>query len=792
MKNLSGWWKLAAAVLVPLLVAAAFLAGSWNAEHRTANVQAAIVNNDQAVTLNGQIVPLGRQLAVAMAERKGENVTWTLTDTSGAQQGLTSGDFAAVVTIPKNFSTAATGFSRNGDSGQQATIDVRTSPAAGVSDAAVAQQIAAIAADTLNRQLTSTYLTNIYVGFNEMGSQFVTLADGAKQLDTGATALSSGTTQASDGVNQLNTGVQQLNSGANQLGAGVQPLKDGGAQLTAGGAQLVQGGSQLTSGSSQLSGGAQQLATGVRQYADGTSRYVDGVSQLSGGLTQLQQGLAKSSSSELSTQLDQLAAGGDSLATGAQQLSGGIQTYQAALGKLKQQPAPVPTTIPGSDQVLAGCLAQGGTETTCAPVVAAYEQGFTAGMTGGWQAGLTAAEQGVTGAGDPSASLVGGAAGLATGAGKLSTGLDQLATQLPQQLAAQQGQLTTAVDQLASGAQQLSSSGQGLKSGGTKLAAGADQLSSGAGSYTTGVAQYTTGVGTYVTGVGTYADGVDQFADGTSKVVAGVNQVAANTPALASGMSQLSSGADKLAEGVGAFSDGINAGKAKVPSYSPQQRENLSTVATRPVQNPTEGPVGASVVPLTIAVVAIGLWLGALVLSWVRATPPTLGSGGALGSTRSSAILLGRALLPGLLFAAVEAVVLGALGASVMHLSWTTSLRWTALVGLVAVAFVLVNHALGAWLGVLGRVLAIVAVTAAAAVSVTAAVPGVFSWVHGVTPLAPALTGLRDVVAGESPVAAVGALLAWGLVAFVASFLAVARQRSLTVKQYLALHPAAA
>lgn len=827
--NRAVWWRIAAAALVPLLVAAAFLAGSWNAGHRTSNVTAAIVNNDQAVTLNDQIVPLGRQLAAAMADRDGDNVTWTLTDTAGAEKGLASGEFAAVVTIPKNFSAAATGFSKNGESGDQATIDVRTSPAAGVTDAAIAQQIAGIAADTLNTQLTSTYLDNIYVGFNQMGEQFVTMADGAKQLDNGATSLADGAKQAADGVVQLDQGVQQLNTGANQLGAGVAPLQQGGAQLTSGGAQLTSGGTQLAAGGAPLSSGAsslasgadqlasgaqklddgaQSLATGVKQYTDGTSAYVDGVTQLSGGLTQLQQGLAAGGSSDLSAQLEPLKTGAAQVATGAGQLSQGVQAYQSALGGLKQQAAPVPGTIPGSDQVLAGCLAQGGTAASCAPVVTAYEQGFSAGMTGGWQAGLTAAEQGLTGGGDASKSLVAGAAGVAQGASQVSSGVDQLATELPTELEKQQAQLTSAVDQLAGGAQQLSTEGQQLKTGGTSLADGASQLASGTQqtatgarklsdgaselatgvqTYTTGVGSYTGGVETYVSGVGSYVQGVDTFASGAGQVVGGVNQLAANTPDLASGMTQLSSGATQLADGVGAFADGIEQGQSKVPSYSEQQRQNLTTVATRPVQNPADEPVGAAVIPLTIAVTAIGLWLGALVLNWVWAAVPA----GALGSTRSSATLLARTLAPGMAFVVVEALVLGAIGSSVMKLSFGTGLRWIALVALIALAFVLVNHTLAAWLGLFGRVLSVVAVTAAAAVSVTAAVPGVFGWVHAATPLDPALSGLRDVVAGESPVGAVGALIAWSLVALVLSFLAVAKKRSLSVKQYLAGHPAA-
>ena len=108
------WVSLVGLILVPLLVAAGFLWATWNSDTRLDRVQAAIVNNDEGTTLNDQFVPLGRQLAGGLVNGEDDtsNFDWVLTDTDDARDGLESGTYAAVVTIPADFSKQATSFSK--------------------------------------------------------------------------------------------------------------------------------------------------------------------------------------------------------------------------------------------------------------------------------------------------------------------------------------------------------------------------------------------------------------------------------------------------------------------------------------------------------------------------------------------------------------------------------------------------------------------------------------------------------------------------------------------------------
>lgn len=98
-----GWKSLVGILVVPLIVALGFLAATWNADSRIHRAQAAVVNLDEMVELNGQPVPLGRQLAAGLVERRDDNLSWELADAAHAESGLESGRYVAVITIPKEF-----------------------------------------------------------------------------------------------------------------------------------------------------------------------------------------------------------------------------------------------------------------------------------------------------------------------------------------------------------------------------------------------------------------------------------------------------------------------------------------------------------------------------------------------------------------------------------------------------------------------------------------------------------------------------------------------------------------
>ena len=150
-----------------------------------------------------------------------------------------SGEYVSVVTIPENFSKAATSTAGAASDATQATIDVRTSPESKLVDPAISQAVTTTATSVLNKQLTSTYIENVYVGFNTLGEQLGKAATGADQLTGGLTQLASGTHQLADGAAQLATGASSLAGGISQLSDGTSGLASGLQQLSASGPALT-------------------------------------------------------------------------------------------------------------------------------------------------------------------------------------------------------------------------------------------------------------------------------------------------------------------------------------------------------------------------------------------------------------------------------------------------------------------------------------------------------------------------------------------------------------------------
>ncbi|WJL96439.1 YhgE/Pip family protein [Microbacterium sp. ET2] len=230
------WLTILGVLLLPVIVGGILVAALYNPTERLDQLNAAIVNDDEPVEINGQTVPLGRQLSAGLVEGSDDlesNLTWTISNEDDAAEGLADGTYAAVVTIPSNFSAAATS-TQPGETPEQATIEVTTPPDSRVVDDAITAQVTTTAASLVGQQLSETYLENVFLGFTTLGEQLGEAADGADQLADGAGQLADGASQAADGAAALPGGISELGSGASQLATGATGLSQGASRPRAG------------------------------------------------------------------------------------------------------------------------------------------------------------------------------------------------------------------------------------------------------------------------------------------------------------------------------------------------------------------------------------------------------------------------------------------------------------------------------------------------------------------------------------------------------------------------------
>lgn len=783
------WPTLIGLLLVPLLVVGGLLGATWGSTNRLNTVEAAVVNNDQMVEVNGQQMPMGRQLASAMVKHKDDNFKWVLADEKSAKSGLESGRYAAVVTIPKDFSAKVTSFSGTPSAATQATINIQTSQYTGVADTVIAQQIADAATDETNKMVTGGYLGQIYLGFNEQKKGMTTIADGAKQIATGQDALTDGLGQAQDGAVKLADGAQQYVDGVGQAATGSRALADGLGQLADGADKAATGGDQLADGADKLASGGGALADGANQLASGMDQLAAGGKPLKDGGAGLQAGVEK-----YTTGVGAYTGGVKQLNEGIQQMLGPVDAIDSSkidATQLKQ----AATLVGQADQATKATI-DGMVAFTAMPCQ--VPDGMTPEQeTAYCQAWADAKEQ-LNQKGADGLTPVQRAQQVVNGQEYQDAvaGVQELLPRIPE--------IIDGAKAMKAGSQQLADSGDLLAAGGTELSSGVSQYTDGVGQYVDGVSAAAGGSRQLATGIGAYTDGASQLATGIKAFVAGIHQLAQGTQLsadggakLADGMDQLAVGGQMLPEGARGLSDGLGLSKdgsgqlakgqheladgvAKgaeaIPSYSDLDRLTLANVVTRPIDRGTAGdllPASAA----TSLLMVLGLWLGALATYVVtQAVSATF-----LTSSKPTGKLLFKALAPGLAIVGVQAVALALIGQIVLDLSLGKTLGVLAFLLFGGAMFAVVNHALAAWLGGAGRLISLAMWAVAAAAGAVSAVPGLFGLVLPYLPLTPVLHGVRSIMTGGGGmVGAVGAVLFWLVLGLGASAMAVLKARQVT------------
>ncbi|WP_345800179.1 YhgE/Pip family protein [Microbacterium sp. AZCO] len=453
------WLTLIGVLLLPVVIGGILVAALYNPAERLDSINAAIVNDDEPVTINDQMVPLGRQLTAGLVKGSDDvdsNLTWTLSNADDAADGLADGTYDAVVTIPKNFSAAATS-TQPGETPEQATIQVKTAPDSLVVDDAITAQVTQAAAALMGQQLSQVYLENVFLGFTTLGDKLGDAATGAQQLADGA-----------------------------------QQAADGAAQLPSGATQLADGAGSLSSGATQLASGLDQIATGIGSAAGGAREIAGGIDQAAAGVQNQQlKDAANASASYAGTTATQTA-------DVAKQVGGVAQSA----GALAQ-------TMGGLAQT---CLASGASQAYCDQVGAAAASAGTLAQSAGGaaQAAVTAA----TSAGYANGYAAPTASGIAELMDKTSAGLTQLAD-------GTRG-LADGLDKLQSGTAQSADGARKLASGASQLSGGGDQLATGAQSLADGVAQLATGTSQLASGLDTAVAQIPSYTDAEAKSLADV------------------------------------------------------------------------------------------------------------------------------------------------------------------------------------------------------------------------------------------------------------------------------
>ena len=243
---------------IPIMYSGFFLGSIWDPYGQVKNLPVAFVNEDKGAQLNGQTVNIGQ--SVEQKLKNNHDLGWEFVNKQQADDGVNSGHFYAVVTVPTDFSAKAA--SITAAQPQQAVIRYTTTPAKNYIGSLVSNQAAEKVKTSVAEQITQAYAKGVLENVNKLGGGLETAAGGAAQLHDGLATLQSGTQTYTGGVKKLAANQQVLTGGLARLNDGSRQLQAGLGQLSNGLPSESQV-AQLTSGMKQLQAGLNQLNASV-------------------------------------------------------------------------------------------------------------------------------------------------------------------------------------------------------------------------------------------------------------------------------------------------------------------------------------------------------------------------------------------------------------------------------------------------------------------------------------------------------------------------------------------------
>lgn len=243
---------------IPIMYSGFFLGSIWDPYGQVKNLPVAFVNEDKGAQLNGQTVNIGQ--SVEQKLKGNHDLGWEFVNKQQADDGVNSGHFYAVVTVPTDFSAKAASITNSRP--QQAVIRYTTTPAKNYIGSLVSNQASEKVKTSVAEQITQAYAKGVLENIGKLGDGLETAAGGASTLHGGLSQLQAGAQTYAGGVKQLAVNQRAMANGLARLGDGSRQLQAGLGQLSNGLPSKSQV-AQLTNGMKRLQAGLNQLNTSV-------------------------------------------------------------------------------------------------------------------------------------------------------------------------------------------------------------------------------------------------------------------------------------------------------------------------------------------------------------------------------------------------------------------------------------------------------------------------------------------------------------------------------------------------
>jgi putative membrane protein len=420
---------IALAVLTPLLIAGVAVTALVSPTQSTASptgpaLPAAVVNQDLKVDVeqNGTTTPFlaGKLLVSELTSgTSGQGFTWNVTDASTAEAGLKSGHYAAVVTIPSNFSASYVSISSS--SPVQAELQVQTNGANSYVTEMLASALSTNLQAALSTQATKQFVTTTLGAFTTLNGSIGQAASGAGELAGGADKLTTGAGQLATGLSTAATGGAELNTGAQALAGGL-------GAITAATTDLPEYADKLATGTSLVNQGVAEVRNQFGQRQQETSGIADNQDKAIADLVTLSGSLPEGDTKKA---VDAILVKSLQVGVDVRGVSGLLYLDYLAVDKV---------LAPGASLVSDGAA-------QFAADIPQLTDGISQASSGATQlaAGTAGLSDGLNQLSSGAAQLTPGAAQLASGMHQLAAGLQQATDAIPTYTTAQEDTISTVV-----------------------------------------------------------------------------------------------------------------------------------------------------------------------------------------------------------------------------------------------------------------------------------------------------------------------------------------------------------
>ena len=321
---------LIAIITIPAIYTSVFLGSMWDPYGDADELPVAVVNHDKKVKYEGKTLQVGDDLVKNLKDSG--SLDFRFVSDKKAKEGLESGEYYMIISIPEDFSKNATTLMDKNP--KQMKLIYKTNPGTNYVASKMDDSAMAKIEKSVREKVTETYVKTVFAQIKTAGSGFQEAADGSGKIESGAKKLKAGNDTIEQNLNKLASSTLTFQNGAKSLSVGLKAYTDGVAKVDSGAKSLKSGTKTLKDGVAQLSSGATQLSTGSKSLRIGIAKYTNGVSTaqagskqlvakntaLTSGVDQLSEGI-KSGTAQLKEGTGSLTTGIDSVLTAAKQSS---------------------------------------------------------------------------------------------------------------------------------------------------------------------------------------------------------------------------------------------------------------------------------------------------------------------------------------------------------------------------------------------------------------------------------------------------------------------------------------